>query len=103
MNNTTTTPNPTEQNPQPPGPPARPEWIRLPLRGPCPWTGLSRSKMYGLILPCEANGFKAPVRSVRLSPPGSTKGVRLIHLESLLSYLDELSKAETQNPQPTDS
>jgi hypothetical protein len=49
--------------------------------------------MYGLILPCEANGFKAPVRSVRLSPPGSSKGVRLIHLESLLNYLHELSEA----------
>ena len=31
--------------------PARPEFIRLPINGPCPWTGLTRSKLNELILP----------------------------------------------------
>ncbi len=58
--------------------PWRPEFIRLPLRGPCPWTGLTRAKPNQLVLPCAANNFRAPVRSVSLAPPGKTKGVRLI-------------------------
>lgn len=67
----------------------RPEFIRLPKGGLCPWTGLSRAKMYELILPCESNGFKAPVKSVCLRKPGAVKGARLIHLQSLLGYLEE--------------
>ena len=77
----------------PPPKPLRPEWIRLPQGGPCPWTGLSRSKLHELILPREQNGFKPPVRSVCLAPAGKTKGVRLIHLQSLLDYLYERSAA----------
>ncbi len=45
--------------------------------------------MYELILPCESNGFKAPVKSVCLRKPGAVKGARLIHLQSLLGYLEE--------------
>ena len=71
----------------PPMVPARPEFIRLPLHGPCPWTGLTRAKLNELILPCGTNNFRPPVRSVSLAPPGKTKGVRLIYLESLLAYL----------------
>jgi hypothetical protein len=77
--------------------PARPEFIRLPLRGACPWTGLTRAKLNQLILPCRENNFRAPVRSVSLAPPGKTKGVRLIHLESLLAYLHEHSVGGERN------
>ena len=67
--------------------PIQPEFIRLPKRGLCPWTGLSRAKIYELISPNERNGFKPPVKSVCLRRPGAEKGTRLIHLASLLAYL----------------
>ena len=65
-----------------------PIWVRLPKGGLCPHTGLSRSKMNQLILPCEQNGFKPPVRSACLRQYGAVKGTRLIHLKSLLDYLN---------------
>ena len=65
----------------------KPEFIRLPKNGQCPYTGLTRSKMNQLILPCEDNGFKPPVRSVCLRPKGGFKGTRLIDYQSLLNYL----------------
>jgi hypothetical protein len=66
---------------------SQPEYIRLPKSGPCPITGLTRSKLYDLISPNEDNGFKPPVTSVSLRKPGQTKGTRLIVLQSLLDYL----------------
>ena len=68
-------------------PNCRPEFIRLPKLGLCPITGLSRSKIYELILPSEANNYKPPVKSVSLRKQGQTKGTRLIVLQSLLDYL----------------
>jgi hypothetical protein len=79
--------------------PARPEFIRLPLNGACPWTGLTRAKLNELILACPVNNFKPPVRSVSLAPPGKTKGVRLIYLESLLDYLHRHSQGGETTPQ----
>ena len=67
--------------------PSQPEFIRLQKSGPCPFTGLTRSKLYELISPNEDNGFKPPVKSVSLRKPGQTKGTRLIVLQSLLDYL----------------
>ena len=67
--------------------PSQPEFIRLPKSGPCPITGLTRSKLYDLISPSEDNGFKPPVKSVSLRKRGQTKGTRLIVLQSLLDYL----------------
>jgi hypothetical protein len=67
----------------------KPEWIRLPTKDRCPYTGLGRSFLYTLIAPCKENGHKPPVRSVSLRRRGNTKGVRLIHLQSLLDYLAE--------------
>ena len=68
-------------------PHCRPEFIRLPIKGLCPITGLSRSKIYELILPSEANNYKPPVTSVSLRKPGQIKGTRLVVLQSLLDYL----------------
>ena len=69
----------------------RPEWIRLPQPGAAdPHTGLKRSKLNELILPCPANSFKPPVKSVCLRNKGQKKGVRLISYDSLLTYLNSL-------------
>ena len=93
LSDATTAAEGVSAHPEPPPPvPARPEYIRLPLHGPCPWTGLSRAKLNELILPCPVNSFRPPVRSVSLAPPGKTKGVRLIHLASLLDYLHRRSQ-----------
>ena len=71
--------------------PATPEFIRLPVRRKCPYTGLSRAKLYQLISPCAENQFRPPVKSVSLRTPGAIKGVRLIHYASLLNFLHSLS------------
>ena len=65
----------------------KPEYIRLPTRGLCPFTGLSRSKLYELILASETNNYNPPVKSVSLRKKGQIKGTRLIVLQSLLDYL----------------
>lgn len=74
-----------------PGPATtRPEWIRLPATNKAdPVTGLKRSFLNHLILPSRANGYKPPVRSVALRRPGNVRGVRLIHLASLLEFIAE--------------
>lgn len=95
-----------------------PVWIRLPapkrdgetvIPARCPFTGLSAAKLFNLSVPCEANGFKPAVRSVSV-PTGADpeksaqsskrlrKGryTRLIHLPSLLAYLDALADQQAQ-------
>ena len=67
---------------------ALPEFVRLPSRGREHHTGLCRSFLNGLILPSEANGNCPPVRSICLRKPGRARGVRLIHLQSLLDWID---------------
>jgi hypothetical protein len=65
-----------------------PEFLRLPRTGTrCPITGLSRSHLNSLILPCEQNGHKPPVKSVSLRRRGALRGVRLIATHALLEYL----------------
>ena len=65
-------------------------WIRLPKSGQqCPFTGLSRSVLNGLIL-----GDNAPVRSLSLRKQYALKGTRLIHLGSLLAYLDGVASSQ---------
>lgn len=54
------------------------------------YSGLKRGRLNFLILPCEANGFRPPVRSISLKPPGTIKGKRPIVLESLLNFLSKL-------------
>lgn len=79
------------QQPQP-----RPEFIRLPATGKrCAYTGLSRSKLNELILPCAANDHRPPVVSKVLRQKGQTKGARLIDFDSLLDYING------QNPETT--
>jgi hypothetical protein len=67
----------------------RPEFIRLPRVGMAdPTTGLRRSLLNSIILPTPENDHKPPVRSIVLRKPGCKRGVRLIHLASLLDYLN---------------
>ncbi len=67
----------------------RPEFIRLPKPGTCdPWTSLSRSTLNLLVLPCRENDYRPHVRSCTLRRKGTTKGVRLIDLQSLLDYIN---------------
>ncbi len=74
---------------------SRPIWIRLPRSGrACPYTGLSRSVMNSLIL-----GDNPPVRSVSLRKKYAVRGTRLIHMESLLTYLEAV--ADSQNEMST--
>ena len=69
----------------------KPEFIRLPKSGTrCPHTGLSRSKMNQLVLPCKENDFKPPVESKVLRNRGTIRGTRLIVFDSLMEYLNGL-------------
>jgi hypothetical protein len=68
-----------------------PEFIRLPKSGArCLYTGLSRSKMNQLVLPCKENDFKPPVESKVLRNRGTIRGTRLIVFDSLMNYLNGL-------------
>ena len=71
-------------------PSAQPVWIRLPKAGSlCQYTGLSRSGMNQLIL-----GSNAPVKSISLRKRYAVRGTRLIHLESLLAYLEAVADSQ---------
>lgn len=79
---------PSQQYLQLPKPPAR-----------CPVTGLSRSKICELILPCKANDFRPPVLSISLkSNKLAKRGLRIYSVASLLSYIagqaESASKAQ---------
>jgi hypothetical protein len=72
---------------------SNPEYGRLPAPGQRdPLTGLSRTTLSELVLPCSANGFKPPVRSVLLKKRGASRGIRLIHVPSLLEHLGSLAE-----------
>ena len=69
----------------------KPEFVRLPKSGSrCPHTGLSRSKMNQLVLPCKENDFKPPVESKSVRSRGTIRGTRLIVFDSLMEYLNGL-------------
>ncbi len=71
--------------------PIKPEFIRLPKSGTrCLHTGLSRSKLNQLVLPCKENDFKPPVESKVLRSRGTIRGTRLIVFDSLINYLRQL-------------
>jgi len=62
-----------------------PEWVRLPRQGEAePRTGLTRSVLNRL---CT----EKKVKSVSLREEGKKRGTRLVHLPSLLSYLEGLA------------
>lgn len=57
-------------------------WIRLPGRGHCPYTGLTRPFYYQLI----ADGV---IRSACLRKPGALRGTRLVWLPSVLAHIEK--------------
>lgn len=62
-----------------------PEWVRLPRQGDAePRTGLTRSVLNRL---CT----EKKVKSVSLRDDGKKRGTRLVHLPSLLAYLEGLA------------
>ncbi len=61
--------------------PVRPEWIRIPSQGECRYTSLRRTYMHGLVR-------SGAVKSVLLRRKGMKSGIRLIHLQSLLDYIE---------------
>ena len=67
-----------------------PVWIRLPKPGDSdPITSLPRSSMWELV-----QRSKGKIRTVSLRKPGATKGTRLIHLASLLDFLNGINGEE---------
>ncbi len=67
-----------------------PLWIRLPKPGSIdPVTSLPRSSMWELI---ERSGGR--IRTVSLRKAGASKGTRLVHLASLLDYLNGMKGEE---------
>src|SRR4051812_48227452 len=86
-----------------PDPHGRPKYVRLPPNnGREHYTGLSRSALNALILPCRANEFKPPVKSkVLKSNKHAARGVRLICLESLLGYIEESDGTSDAAPDAT--
>jgi hypothetical protein len=61
-------------------------WIRMPTRGHCPETGLSRAAAYQLIA-------AGKIRSACIRKPGASRGQRLIYLPSVLEFLDRCADA----------
>jgi hypothetical protein len=60
------------------------KWIRLPTRGRCPHTGLSRAAYYELIKASR-------IRTANLKRPGALRGTRLVWLPSIMTYLDRFA------------
>ena len=60
------------------------KWIRLPTRGHCPHTGLTRGAFYELI---RAN----KIRTASLKKPGAMRGTRLVWLPSLMAHLEKFA------------
>lgn len=73
-----------------------PVYVRLPRSGHrCQLTGLSRSSLDLLVLPCPANGYRARVKSIVVKQPETVRGPRLILVESLLAHLASLASDDS--------
>ena len=66
------------------------KWIRLPTRGHCPHTGLSRAFYYELIKDNR-------IRTASLKKPGALRGTRLVWLPSVMAYLDRFATGGAKN------
>lgn len=69
------------------------DWSRLPKPGER-FVGLSRSTLTELTVPCEANGFRPPVKSAVIKKRHALRGIRLINVPSLMSHLESLAQVE---------
>jgi hypothetical protein len=68
---------------------ALPVWIRAPKTGPEFWTGFTRPYLYQL-------AGENKIRSVSIREPGKLTGVRLFHLASILSFIEQCEKDAQQ-------
>jgi hypothetical protein len=76
-------------------PAVNPRYIRLPkVGGFDPLTGLSRTAMDKLVRPQACNNFKPPVKSRVLAASKASRGIVLIDVKSLLSYLEGLPEGQ---------
>lgn len=57
-------------------------WFRLPTKGRCPYTGLSRAWFYAAIKAGQ-------IKSACLRQPGKLTGVRLVYLPSVLALIEK--------------
>ena len=71
------------------------EWTRLPKPG-ARLGGLSRSTLAELTVPCKANDFKPPVKSVVIKKRYAMRGIRLISVPSLRAHLESLATGPQQ-------
>lgn len=66
-----------------------PGFVRLPRAGQrCPYTGLSRTTLFELTVPCTRNGYRPPVAGYQLRSKGAQRGIRLIRLADLYKYIE---------------
>jgi hypothetical protein len=72
---------------RPAAPTYPPRWIRLPVRGHCPETGLSRAAAYDLIR-------QGKIKSACIRKPGAIRGQRLVFLPSVLQFLDRCAESD---------
>jgi hypothetical protein len=81
------------------------EYVRLPQPGKrCPYTGLSRTTLFELTVPCSRNGFRPVVRSYQLRRKGAVRGIRLFHLHDLFEYIEKHAvTARSQENEAADS
>lgn len=68
------------------------QWSALPAPGHrCPVSGLTRSRLYQLLQTSHG-----AIRQVSLKEPGRAHGTRLVHVPSLLEYLDGLATSQAR-------
>ena len=85
----------------PPPTTLQPAVVRLPRSGETePWSGLKRTQLDMVTRPQPGNGFNPPVQSHIFAAKGAKRGVRLINLESLLSYLNGLANTQPKKGAP---
>jgi hypothetical protein len=60
-------------------------WIKAPVRGYCPETGLTRAAFYQLAM-------AGKIKTACLRKPGAIRGCRLFHVGSILEFLDFVAK-----------
>ena len=75
-----------------------PPIIGLPKAGQkCPYTGKPRTFLVELIVPCERNGFKPPVKAIyKKAHRHAQRGIWLIPSENLFRYLLGLAEDSAQ-------
>lgn len=60
----------------------RDRWIRLPTKGRCPFTGMSRGWFYNAI-------HRGVIKSASIRQPGKLTGVRVVYLASVMDYIEK--------------